>query len=94
MALDTTRFRRTRDLMCHWRRTAGWLAAAIKPSLPVHLARSGVLHTWPSYRAAMADSVLARTWQPTLERLAVATVPVLLGAGRCDLVPGRVRFRS
>ncbi len=91
MALDTALSRHTCALMCHYRRTAGWVAAAIKPSLPVHLARRGVLHTWPAYQAAMADIVLASPWQPALQRLAVAGVPVLFGAGRRDPVPVRDR---
>ena len=94
MALDTALSRHTCALMCHYRRTAGWVAAAIKPSLPVHLARRGVLHTWPAYQAAMADSVLASPWQPALERLAVADVPVLFAAGRRDPVPVRGRVEE
>jgi len=87
MALDTALSRRTCALMCHYRRTAGWVAAAITPSLPVQLARRGVLHTWPAYQAAMADTVLGSPWQSALERLAVAGVPVLFAAGRRDPVP-------
>ncbi len=39
----------------------------------------------------MADIVLASPWQPALQRLAVAGVPVLFGAGRRDPVPVRDR---
>ena len=73
--------------MCRHRTTASWLAAAITPDRPVHLARRGVLHTWPAYEASMNEIVLDSTWQGALGTLARHDVPVLLAQGDRDPIP-------
>jgi pimeloyl-ACP methyl ester carboxylesterase len=90
-ALDTPRARRACAWMCAHRRAAGWLAVAMRPDLPVPVARHGVLHTWPAYRGAMAGVLLAGSFETALARLGEAAVPVLLAYGRLDRVgvPGR-----
>lgn len=87
MALDTPLSRATCAWMCEHRTAAGWAAAALKPHLPVRVARRGVLHTWPAYLSAMQEVVLTSPWRAALAVLTDAAVPVLLAAGARDPVP-------
>ena len=87
MALDTPISRATCAWMCRHRTTAGWLAAGLKPHLPVPVARRGVLHTWPAYLASMEHVVLDSQWPTAMSTLAAAGIPVLLAAGDRDPVP-------
>lgn len=73
--------------MCEHRKPAGWMAVALSPDAPVPLARQAVLHTWPAYRDALEDVVLAQDWRPALEALVGAQVPVALANGVSDPVP-------
>lgn len=73
--------------MCRHRTTAGWVAAAIKPHLPVRVARRGVLHTWPAYLGSMEHIVLHSPWRAAVTVLAEAEVPVVFAAGDRDPVP-------
>lgn len=79
------------EVLCAWvcrhRSTAGWLAVVLRPDLPVPVARSGVKHTWGSYRGALDDLLHAPDWEPALERLSAAGVPVVLVEAGADAVP-------
>jgi pimeloyl-ACP methyl ester carboxylesterase len=73
--------------MCRFRTTASWVAVAIRPDLPVALARSGVHHRWDSYRGSLKSLVRNAEWEPALRRLADAGVTVTLAEGARDPVP-------
>ncbi len=92
MALDTPLARATCGWMCRHRATASWVATALKPHLPVTVARRGVLHTWPAYLSAMQTIVLGSPWPAALSALIAARIPVLFASGARDPVPvpGRV----
>ena len=79
------------DRLCAWvcrhRTIAGWVAVAIRPDLPVPVARAGVKHTWDSYRGALVGLLRAPDWEPALDRLAAAGVAVVLVEGGADPVP-------
>lgn len=79
------------DRLCAWvcrhRTIAGWVAVAVRPDLPVSVARSGVQHTWESYRGSLDGLLRAPEWEPALDRLAAAGVPVVLVEGGADPVP-------
>lgn len=81
-------------LMCRYRRTAGLLAVAVKPRLPIHIARAGVRHTWPAYSTALTDMLLTGRWEPALATLAAAGIPTVLAAGDNDTVPALGRDRQ
>ncbi len=87
MALDTPLSRATCAWMCRHRTTAGWVAAGIKPHLPVAVARRAVLHTWPAYLASMEDVVLDSDWSAALATLAADRIPVIFATGDRDPVP-------
>ena len=72
--------------MCEHRTAAGWLAVALNPDTPIALARQGVLHTWPAYRDALDELVLAQDWRPAVETLVRANVPLVLTHGADDPV--------
>lgn len=86
MALDTTVSRATCAWMCRHRTAAGWVAAGLKPHLPVPVARRGTLHTWLAYLASMKHVVLHSGWPTAMSTLAAA-IPVLFAAGDRDPVP-------
>ena len=73
--------------MCRFRTTASWVAVAIRPDVPVTLARSGVQHTWDSYRGSLIALIRSAEWEPALRRLAEAGVAVTLAEGSRDSVP-------
>ncbi len=79
------------EVVCAWvcrhRLTAGWVAVAMRPDLPVPVARSAVMHTWDSYRGALDGLLRAPGWEPALDHLAAAGVPVVLVEGGLDQVP-------
>lgn len=82
--------------VCRHRSIAGWVAVVIRPDLPVAVARSGVKHTWDSYRGALDGLLRAPDWEPALDRIAAADIPVVLVEGGADPVPvpGRGTRRS
>jgi len=47
--------------------TAGWMAVAMRPDLPVAVALSAVSHTWDSYRGALSGLVYAPNWACALD---------------------------
>ncbi len=73
--------------MCRFRTTASWVAVAIRPDVPVALARSGVQHTWDSYRGSLIALIRSAEWEPALRRLVEAGVAVTLAEGSRDSVP-------
>lgn len=85
-AQDSKLARKSCEVMCAFRRTAGLLAIALSPDLPVPLSKRAVLHTWSAYRGAV--EIFFADWQ--LARLAEEKVPIRLVAGTEDesQVPG------
>ncbi|MDQ2706454.1 MAG: alpha/beta hydrolase, partial [Actinomycetota bacterium] len=73
--------------MCAHRNAASWVAVAARPDLPVPLARAAVRHTWDTYRGSLVDVVRSRAWEPALDHLGSAGVPVTLLEGARDPVP-------
>ncbi|MCY7342544.1 MAG: alpha/beta hydrolase [Pseudonocardia sp.] len=73
--------------MCRHRGTAGWVAVATRPDLPVPVALSEVKHTWDSYQGALNGLVRTPEWEPALSRLAASGVPIILAEGNRDPVP-------
>lgn len=76
---------------CARRPVSGWVAAALRPQVPVTVARAGVEHTWHGYQAAMRSLVLDPTWPQALAALSTAGVPVTLATGRRDRYPAPER---
>lgn len=73
--------------MCRHRTVASWIAVAGRPDLPLAVARSGVQHTWATYRGAMDGLIRDTRWPHTLGQLCRAGIPVTLVAGAFDSVP-------
>lgn len=68
-ALDTRWAKRACAISCRHRVAAGWVTAALQPSLPLSVARAVPLHTWPAYRDAMRHLVIETDWQALLAEL-------------------------
>lgn len=81
-------------MMCRYRRTAGLLGVAVKPRLPIHIARAGVRHTWAAYTTALTDILVTGRWEPALATLAAAGIPTVLATGDNDTVPAGGRDRQ
>jgi len=75
------------DWMCRHRDAAQWLAVAVRPGLPVRIARDSVLHTWPGYIGAFTALITDPGWERALGSLAQRGVPVELVYGASDGVP-------
>lgn len=90
-ALESPLAAGTCALMCSYRRVAQWVSVAVSPEWPVHLARQGVLHTWPSYLGGMNGIIVNAGWTEALQRLENRRVPVVLADGATDPVPVRGR---
>lgn len=73
--------------MCRHRSVASWIAVAARPNLPLPVARSGVKHTWATYRGAMDGLVRDTRWLHALGQLCRASIPITLVAGALDPVP-------
>jgi pimeloyl-ACP methyl ester carboxylesterase len=73
--------------MCRFRTAASWVAVAIRPGLPLALARSGVQHRWDSYHGSLVSLVRGAEWEPAVRRLTDAGVAVTLVEGSRDPVP-------
>jgi pimeloyl-ACP methyl ester carboxylesterase len=84
--LDTRWAEQACAMNCRHRTAAGWLAAAIAPTLPIQLARQVPRHTWPAYRDALNGLVVHADWRQLLTNLTRAGVPVHLVWGRRDHV--------
>jgi pimeloyl-ACP methyl ester carboxylesterase len=64
-----------RGWMCRPRALAGWIAVALRPDLPVTVARSAVKHTWDSYYGSLQGCVRCRDWEPALGTVAGGCTP-------------------
>ena len=84
--LDTKWAERACALSCRHRTAAGWVTAAAEPRLPLRVARSVSLHTWPAYRDAMQHLVVGTDWQRLLSRLDDLDIGVDLTYGTNDRV--------
>ena len=73
--------------MCRHRTTASWLTVALRPDLPVPIARAVVRHTWASYRGSLNDLIRHPGWEPALGDLGSAGIPVTLAEAARDGVP-------
>lgn len=73
--------------MCRHRSAASWMAVALRPDLPVRVARAGVKHTWATYSAALDDLIVSDAWTLALEILGRHAIPVVLIDGARDPVP-------
>ena len=93
-ALDTGWAERACAISCRHRTAAGWLTAALEPTLPVPIARAVSLHTWPAYRDAMRHLVIETDWHDHLARLDANETSVELVWGTKDKVGDREFGRS
>ena len=84
--LDTGWAEQVCAVSCRHRTAAGWFTAAFEPTLPVPIARSVALHTWPAYRDAMRHFVLEADWQGHLSCLDDSDTAVDLVWGIDDAV--------
>jgi len=73
--------------MCQYRTVASWLSVALRPDLPVPVARLAVRHTWASYRGSLDDLVRHPGWEAALHELVVTGIPVTLAEASGDPVP-------
>lgn len=73
--------------MCRHRALASWFAVAIRPGLPVTVARSAVKHTWDSYHGSLDGCLRSGDWEPALEELSAAGIPITLVEAARDPVP-------
>ena len=79
----------TCHLNCSHRRLAGVVAAASSPQLPVPIARSASLHTWPAYRDAMDLLIRDTDWNDAIRQALDAHTPVDLIWGEHDRIGDR-----
>ena len=85
-AMETPLARWTCAMMCRYRAGFQWISVALSPQWPVHLARQGVLHTWPSYLGGMKGIILAGGWEQALTELDTRGIEVVLAEGSGDPV--------
>lgn len=78
-AMETPWAWRVCQWVCAHRRAAAWVAVAVRPDLPVAVARDGVWHTWDSYMQTLRCVIIESGSAAWLEDLA-APVVLLLGA--------------
>lgn len=91
--LDTRWAARACAVSCRHRTAAGWVTAALEPSLPVPVARAVPLHTWPAYRDAMRHLVIDTDWRGLLAELDDLGIRVELTWGREDEVGDHAHAR-
>lgn len=89
--LDGSMSRAACGWMCAHRQAAASVAVALQPRLPIHIARQGVLHTWPSYIGGLEDIIMGAPWREALTHLDRRGVHVLLAEGESDPVPVKGR---
>lgn len=85
-ALDTEWASWACALSCRHRAAAGWLSVVADPRVPVAVARSVPLHTWPAYSAAVRQFALEVGWEPLVAEAARNDVEVGFVWGACDRV--------
>ena len=74
---------------CEHRATAGWIAAASTPSLPIAISRAASLHTWDAYRDATTALVMNTNWDALISELAAKAVSVRFVWGSNDPIGDR-----
>ena len=84
----------TCTLMCRYRSVFQWVSVVLSPQWPVHLARQGVMHSWPSYLGGMKGLIICGGWEEVITRLDERGVEVVLAEGRRDPVPVEGRSRE
>ncbi len=94
LATDTPWARRLCAWSCRHRQLAGWVTALATPALPSPIARSSPLHTWPAYRAAMDELVLATHWDSLIGQLAEQGIGIRLVWGANDTIGDQALGRS
>lgn len=87
--LDSHWAQRACEFNCRHRSAAGWVMAALQPSLPVAIARNASHHTWPAYQAALRDLVIETPWRRLLTDLDANATRVELVWGTRDRVGDR-----
>lgn len=86
----TTRWARLAcSLNCSHRHIAGWLASAASPTLPIRIARSASLHTWPAYRDAISDVIAGTDWKHLCAQASANDTAVHLVWGEHDPIGDR-----
>ncbi|MEL7157237.1 MAG: alpha/beta fold hydrolase [Actinomycetota bacterium] len=93
-ATDTPLARRLCAWSCRHRQLAGWITALTTPALPSPIARSSPLHTWPAYRAAIDELVLATRWESLIHQLAEQGIGIRLVWGARDTIGDQALGRS
>jgi pimeloyl-ACP methyl ester carboxylesterase len=73
--------------MCRHRALASWIAVALRPDLPVTVARSAVEHTWDGYHGSLQGCVRSGDWEPALAELSAAGIPITFLEAAQDPVP-------
>lgn len=73
--------------MCRYRTAASWLSVAVRPDLPVRIARSAVQHTWSYYRGSLDALIRDSSWEAALRVLETAAICVTLAEAADDPVP-------
>ena len=79
---------------CNHRFPAGWVAAAVSPSLPVPIARKASLHTWPAYRDAIEGVVSSTNWPDLTRTLNEGDTAIELIWGENDSIGDRDTART
>ncbi len=92
--LDTRWAERVCAISCRHRTAAGWMTAALEPSLPAPVARAVPLHSWPAYRDAMRYLVIETDWHRLLADLDDLEIPVQLTWGSDDKVGDHAHARA
>ncbi|MFA9565202.1 MAG: alpha/beta fold hydrolase [Acidimicrobiales bacterium] len=88
-AADTRWARRACEWNCRHRTAAGWLAAALAPSMPVTIARAASLHSWPAYRDSMAHLVGDTDWRDLAARVTGTGTSLQFVWGEADRIGDR-----
>lgn len=88
-AANTRAARVVCEVNCAHRTLAGLAAAAARPTLPLPVARSASLHTWPAYRDAVEHVVAGTDWRRSAIWARDAGTPMLLSWGTNDPVGDR-----
>ena len=88
-AADTRWARRACEWNCRHRTAAGWVAAALAPSMPVTIARAASLHSWPAYRDAMAELIGKTDWPDLAARVTGTGASLHFVWGEADRIGDR-----
>lgn len=86
LAFDTPLARALCGWMCRHRKAARALAPLLRPSLPVPIARDGVLHSWRSYSGTLANVVVG---SGAGVKIGALSIPIHIVVGDADRVVQR-----